>query len=208
MISELSNPSFLYGKENEVMTLGGISTPESIVIDMVTLVYEQVKDKINRDFKVLNICCKTGVYLKAWYDKLFWNDNLKSEIPDGFERRDWILGHMLYGISPKQSSKELSCLLLYGFDIDKYEDNIKVADSAKEIKELSDGNYEIVKSISDGTITYKEIKKLRDKYKITDEEEIKAEIIKRSLIDGKGDKMKFDVVIGNPPYNRGGTLTS
>lgn len=206
MISELSNPSFLYGKENEVMTLGGISTPESIVIDMVTLVYEQVKDKINRDFKVLNICCKTGVYLKAWYDKLFWNDNLKSEIPDGFERRDWILGHMLYGISPKQSSKELSCLLLYGFDIDKYEDNIKVADSAKEIKELSDGNYEIVKSISDGTITYKEIKKLRDKYKITDEEEIKAEIIKRSLIDGKGDKMKFDVVIGNPPYNRGGDI--
>ena len=50
MISELSNPSFLYGKENEVMTLGGISTPESIVTDMVNLVYEQVKDKIKQRF--------------------------------------------------------------------------------------------------------------------------------------------------------------
>jgi len=158
-------------------------TPVEVVDGMLDLLPEEIWS--NPDIKFLDIFCKSGVFLERIYWRL--EKGLKEQIPNFMDRSDHILTKQLYGLVPKE---ELAIYyarpIVYGrYDIDheksfidKFNDkegNIKVA-----VRTVDDYEYDITEVIQD-----------------------KTGIMFRDMIKEAFGEMKFDVVVGNPPYNKG-----
>ena len=215
-LKQLTEPNILSMKVDKY--LGGVNTPEYVASDMVDIVYKEIENRVDKTWRFLNICCKTGVYLKQLYFRLLNNKNLIQEIPDYFERRAWILKEMLFGICPSDNAKAISSLYLYGFDLSEYEDNLKVVvfketfkeykkDTEPEINCLVECRYDDYAKLCKNKLLMDEFVRLCKEYNINTElsysdqvEELKRAFEKENFIR-EGKKMKFDVVIGNPPYN-------
>lgn len=132
-----------------------IVTPPRIAEDMINILPDDVW---NSSTKFLDPMCKDGIFLYKIYVKLMASESLIAEFPDEIERKDHILHHQLYGVSPERLCQLMTIRTVYGTL--NTESNIKLAKST---------------NISDI----------------------------RSVIEKEFNGMQFDVVAGNPPYNRG-----
>ena len=145
------------GKQDQIFT------PSHIAEEMVQVIPEE---DFHPNATFLDICCKSGIFLRKIYERLMKSKRMIKEIPDEKERAHHILEKQLFGISPTPLCELQSKRLIYG-------------------------------SIDTGNII-----NFGDNYKtvlINQDRRFLLETLKE-----KFGEMKFNIVIGNPPYNRGG----
>lgn len=151
-------------------------TPDSVATDMIELLPDTVWTP---DAKFLDINCKTGVFLIKIYNKL---DEALSKLPDfadKVKRRDHILNNQLYGLAADDmKSLFMSRRNVFGDALAPHIEYIRTSTSNYESL-IKQGRTDIIKSQ-----IYKMLFGSKDKLT---EEDLK--------------KVKFDVVVGNPPYN-------
>lgn len=177
----------LGGSRDEVMT------KEWVAQDMISKIPNEVFCSKSRFFE---IACKSGVFIKCIIKKLMSDDpelpiNHEEKYKDKLERLRHILEYQIYGVCLSENGYLLSCHEIIKI-IEDYEYEItgkrnvwlrSALDSISTIPNIHyiDGYASMIRD------NPKElIKRLRGKFSIEED-----------------DEMKFDVVIGNPPYNRG-----
>jgi site-specific DNA-methyltransferase (adenine-specific) len=164
----------------------------------------------NKDIKFLDPCTKSGVFLREITARL--TQGLEKKIPNLEKRVDHILSKQVYGIGITKLTSFLSSRSVY-------------------CSKTADGEHSIAKSLKskDGNILYENLSHiwLGDKCKFCGATKINfnrgenfeshaysyihTEDIKKKLDNLFGEKMQFDVIIGNPPYqlnDGGGTGSS
>lgn len=152
-----------------------IFTPPHIAKEMVQAVVKQLpEDKWNKDLKILDIYCKSGIFLYEFYFELF-NGTRHLYIEAGLSDeeidtkcRNHILENQLYGICTDPFLQLMSTRTVYGY--------IPENSNIKYIKYF------------DSIVNNKDPK-------------LFWETIKENF--GEDKMKKFGVVIGNPPYNKG-----
>lgn len=158
-------------------------TPISICRDMVNLIPDDV---FNKDAKFLDIACKSGRFLREIMYRLMESKQMQSGSAEGrdekkynlaieSERKEYIMREQLFGLSLNDTVVNIARRNLYG-TLDSGIDNII---TVKEYPEIAHKP----KYVMGDTNIYKILK---EKFNI--------------MADAKG---MFDVVIGNPPYNKG-----
>lgn len=101
-----------------------IVTPPRIAEDMINILPDDVW---NSSTKFLDPMCKDGIFLYKIYVKLMASESLIAEFPDEMERKDHILHHQLYGVSPERLCQLMTIRTVYGTL--NTESNIKLAKS-------------------------------------------------------------------------------
>ena len=183
-------------------------TPINVVNEMLDLLPEETWKK--SDWTFLCLPCKDGIFL----EEIFWRlyEGLKEEIPDYIDRTDHILTKQLYGLSPCYVPEDVESLTVFERSINKklygrerfksYAENSRIllyggyrANHPKAYTKKFDnpyGNIWAMYKLVDGYV--------RDTFEIVKD---KGKKTLRDLAEGVDKDMKFNVVIGNPPYNRG-----
>lgn len=151
-------------------------TPDNIASDMIDLLPDEIWTP---EAKFLDINCKTGVFLVKIYNKL---DKALAELPefaDDATRRDHILNNQLYGLAADEfESLFMSRRNVFGDPFAPHVEYVS-GDKCDYITLVSKGYTDIIKTQlhrmmfdSDGSLSKEDL-----------------------------NKVKFDVVVGNPPYN-------
>ncbi len=183
-------------------------TPINVVNEVLDLLPEETWKK--SDWTFLCLPCKDGIFL----EEIFWRlyEGLKEEIPDYIDRTDRILTKQLYGLSPCYVPEDVESLTVFERSINKklygrerfksYAENSRIllyggyrANHPKAYTKKFDnpyGNIWAMYKLVDGYV--------RDTFEIVKD---KGKKTLRDLAEGVDKDMKFNVVIGNPPYNRG-----
>ncbi len=161
-----------------------IFTPKHIVSEMVSLIPKNVFR--NKDIKILNLCCKDGAFLEEIYWRLC--GGLKEYEGSKLRQQENIMRNNIFALCPNDETAEFSRKSFYGtndlLDSNNYTTCFKASGEKRgniRVMELDDGEV--------GYINFKELAKNKARF---------MEMIEKEFGD-----MKFDVVIGNPPYNKG-----
>ncbi len=161
----------------------------------------------NKDVKFLDPCTKSGVFLREITARL--TQGLEKKIPNLEKRVDHILSKQIYGIGITKLTSLLARRSVY-------------------CSKSADGEHSIAKSLNseDGNIWFERTLHTwendrciycgasKSVYKDNDKQEthayafIHTESINKRIKEIFGEKMQFDVIIGNPPYqlNDGGGM--
>lgn len=144
----------------------------------------QVEDCINPELlnphtTFIDLACKGGEFLKELYNRLMQAESLIAEFPNEFARSAHILSNQLYGVALSNVSADKARRNLLGY--------------GKNIVTIP--NYIGILKDSYGTAARK-AKQLGLIYEHTDIKDVLKGLFKTE----SGDPVKFDVVIGNPPY--------
>ena len=157
----------------------------------------------NKNIKFLDPCAKSGVFLREITTRL--TKGLEKKIPNLIKRVDHILSKQVYGIGITKLTSLLSRRSLY-------------------CSKNADGKHSIAKSLNgkDGNIWFKRLEHTWNGSKCVfcgapktvldrgDDIEnyayafIHTDDINERIRDIFGEKMQFDVIIGNPPYQMKG----
>lgn len=144
----------------------------------------QVEDCINPELlnphtTFIDLACKGGEFLKELYNRLMQAESLIAEFPNEFARSAHILSNQLYGValSNVSADKARRNLLGYGKNIVTIPNYISILKASCETS--SRKQQQLV--LDFGQKNIKEV--LKDLFKTE-----------------SGDPVRFDVVIGNPPY--------
>ena len=172
-VKMLENP-----KQNDV-----VFTPEEVVDDMLDLIPQYIWSDPNSTF--LDPCCKSGIFLERIYWRLY--EGLSEKIPDRVDRNNHILEKQLFGLSQYDKTADDSRSVLYGTTKANHKN------AYTRLFDTEHGNILTLKIEDDKRAYYFE--------QIVGDET--RNLVKEVMRKGFGEEMKFDVVIGNPPYNRG-----
>lgn len=150
----------------------------------------------NPDLKWLDPSCKTGVFLREIAKRL-WN-GLEKIIPNESERKEHIFKKMIYGIAITELTALSSRRSLY------YSRNPKSSYSIYQF-DNTEGNifYENIQHTFKGNeCIYCGINNEIFQKRTVENNELHAyNFIHKQINDiFKGNNMKFDVIVGNPPY--------
>tara|TARA_Y100000588_G_scaffold130042_1_gene142453 strand:- start:16657 stop:18207 length:1551 start_codon:yes stop_codon:yes gene_type:complete len=188
----------------EKITDNEIITPFPVVKKMVELLPEEIFKNPNNKF--IDISSKSGIYLKYIFFYLLEklpninidkNNNELDYILDqdyDFKNKEdkkrFILKYMIYGIATSELSFLTSKRTLY-------ENIVENEDTQKEGKILSKPIFDN----KDGNIVYKKIKD-NQYWFLEEKNEIILKELSKNIKFKKDKKMKFNVIIGNPPYQK------
>lgn len=191
----------------EKITDNEIITPFPVVKKMVELLPEDIFKNPNNKF--IDISSKSGIYLKYIFFYLLEklpninidkNNNELDYILDqdyDFKNKEdkkrFILKYMIYGIATSELSFLTSKRTLY-------ENIVENEDTQKEGKILSKPIFDN----KDGNIVYKKIKD-NQYWFLEEKNEIILKELSKNIKLKKDKKMKFNVIIGNPPYQQNTT---
>lgn len=168
---------------NQLYTVGKKSdtskqvfTPTKVVDDMIDLLPAEI---FNPDTTFIDIYCKSGIFLKRIYEKLDLALQKLEKFTNPEIRRNHILNNQIYGLVMDNSGSLLLCnKVIYG-------------------DAFHDGHLLYLDSVN--VVGYSNYEDILHKMNPT---KIKETIEKMFNRQGLG----FDVVVGNPPYNRGGDI--
>lgn len=168
---------------NQLYTVGKKSdtskqvfTPTKVVDDMIDLLPAEI---FNPDTTFIDIYCKSGIFLKRIYEKLDLALQKLEKFTNPEIRRNHILNNQIYGLVMDNSGSLLLCnKVIYG-------------------DAFHDGHLFYLDSVN--VAGYSNYEDILHKINPT---KIKETIEKMFNRQGLG----FDVVVGNPPYNRGGDI--
>ena len=146
------------------------------------------------DTTFLDPVCKSGVFLREIAKRL--NDGLRSEIKDDQARIDHILTMQVFGIATTELTALLSRRSLYCSK--KADGRLSIATGFKS----RDGNvhYDNLKHTWNAAGKCKYCSARRNEYDRGDEAESYAYPLTHGIDPRKVFNVKFDVIVGNPPY--------
>ncbi len=164
-----------------------VFTPPEVANQVLDLLPKEIWSDPN--IKILDPCCKTGIFLRESARRLMVG--LEKAIPDEEERREHIFKNMLYGIAITELTGLVSRRSLY---------YSKDASSDYSIVQFKD---------KEGNITYKRTEhdyvqgKCRicgSPYENLERGDSLENYAYQFIHEEEVFKMKFDVIVGNPPY--------
>lgn len=193
MIQTIYNPDVLTCLAN--LSNDEVFTPPKLVNNMLDLLPAELWSNPNAKF--LDPVCKTGVFLREIAKRL--DKGLETQIPDKQERINHIFSQQLYGIAITELTSLLSRRTVYG-------------------SKTANGKYSFCETFADeqGNIRYERMQHTWEdgrciycgaSQKVYDREEGLETYaynfihLENPLELFKEKNMKFDVIIGNPPYH-------